>query len=176
MIAAGAVGLNFEDMIGNNLVPLENQLQRLRKLRAVADESGLPLVINARTDIYLAEDGAAATRFERTVERLNAFRAAGADCLFVPGVRDAKTIVRLVSAIDGPVDVPAQPGSSSTAEMKALGVARVSLGGGPSHVAMGAVRRLVRSLRDHGTFAGLADEAIPAQEMQALLDCNTFSE
>lgn len=94
----------------------------------------------------------------------------------MPGVRDAKTIVRLVSAIDGPVDVPAQPGSSSTAEMKALGVARVSLGGGPSHVAMGAVRRLVRSLRDHGTFAGLADEAIPAQETQALLDCNTFSE
>lgn len=48
VIAAGAVGLNFEDMIGNNLVPLENQLQRLRKLRAVADESGLPLVLSGR--------------------------------------------------------------------------------------------------------------------------------
>src|SRR5881275_1245089 len=50
VIAAGAVGLNFEDMVDHKLVPLETQLQRIRMLRAVSDENGMPLVINARTD------------------------------------------------------------------------------------------------------------------------------
>jgi 2-methylisocitrate lyase-like PEP mutase family enzyme len=169
VIAAGAVGLNLEDMAGDTLLPLENQLQRLRTLRTVADESGVPLVINARTDIYLARHGDPANRFERSVERLNAFRAAGADCLFVPGVRDAETIGRLVQAINGPVNILAMPGSPSIAELQALGVARVSFGGGPSRIAMGAVRRFVRELRDRGTYPALAQEAIPSQETQDLL-------
>jgi 2-methylisocitrate lyase-like PEP mutase family enzyme len=169
IIATGAVGLNFEDMIGDTLLPLETQVQRIRTLRTVADENGVPLVVNARTDIYLANHGEEATRFGRSVERLNAFRDAGADCLFVPGVRDAETIGRLVEAIHGPVNILAQPGSPTIAEMKALGVARVSLGGGPSRVALGAVRRLARSLRDRGTFESLANDAIPSQELQDLI-------
>lgn len=169
VIAAGAVGLNLEDMTGGELVPLQEQVQRLRTLRAVAEEQGVPLVINARTDIYLADHGEASTRFERSVERLNAYRDAGADCLFVPGVRDAETIRRLVKAIRGPVNVLAQPGSPSISEMKALGVARVSLGGGPSRVAAWAARRLARDLRDRGTFDALGTEAIPSQEVQDLL-------
>jgi 2-methylisocitrate lyase-like PEP mutase family enzyme len=169
VIAAGAAGLNFEDMIDDVLIPLDDQLRRLRALRAVADASGVPLVINARTDVFLARHGDAPTRFERSVERLNAYRAAGADCLFVPGVRDPETIGRLVNAIHGPVNILAQPGSPSIPDMKALGVARVSLGGGPSRVAAGAARRLVRNLRDHGTFEALGSEAIPSQDLQALL-------
>ncbi|MES1260385.1 MAG: isocitrate lyase/phosphoenolpyruvate mutase family protein, partial [Acidobacteriota bacterium] len=105
VLAAGAAGLNLEDMVGDSLLPLDHQLKRLRALRTVAGESGVPLVINARTDIYLARHGDPATRFERSVERLNEYRAAGADCLFVPGVRDAETIGRLVQAIKGPVNV-----------------------------------------------------------------------
>jgi 2-methylisocitrate lyase-like PEP mutase family enzyme len=156
-------------MIGDVLLPIETQVQRLRVLRSVAEVNGVPLVINARTDIYLANYGDAATRFERSVERLNAYREAGADCLFVPGVRDAETIGRLVQAINGPVNILAMPGSPSIPEMKTLGVARVSLGGGPSRVALGAVRRLARTLRDEGTFDGLSGEAIPSQELQDLI-------
>ncbi|MES1257131.1 MAG: isocitrate lyase/phosphoenolpyruvate mutase family protein, partial [Acidobacteriota bacterium] len=57
----------------------------------------------------------------------------------------------------------------SVAELQALGVARVSFGGGPSRIALGAVRRFARELRDHGTFPALAQEAIPSQETQDLL-------
>jgi 2-methylisocitrate lyase-like PEP mutase family enzyme len=169
IIATGAVGLNFEDMIGDVLLPLETQVQRLGVLRSIADVNGVPLVINARTDIYLANHGDPDTRFERSVERLNAYRDAGADCLFVPGVRDAETIGRLVQAVRGPVNILAMPGSPSISEMKALGVARVSLGGGPSRVALGALRRLARNLRDEGTFEALSAEAIPSRELQGLI-------
>ena len=79
------------------MVPLDDQIERIRAIRSVADTSdGFHLVINARTDIFLAAVGDEATRFDRTVERLNAHRAAGADCLFAPGVRDAETIGLLV--------------------------------------------------------------------------------
>jgi 2-methylisocitrate lyase-like PEP mutase family enzyme len=89
------------------------------------------------------------------VERLNAYRDAGADCLFAPGVRDAETIEQLAKAVKGPLNVLAQPGSPSVVEMKALGVARVSFGSGTSRVALAALRGFVTELRSYGTFAAL---------------------
>ncbi len=169
VIAAGAVGLNLEDMAGNELLPLPGQIARIQAVRRAADSSGVPLVINARTEIFLAQLGDPGTRFDRSVERLNAYRTAGADCLFVPGVTDRDTIARLVKGVKGPLNILATPGAPSIPEMKQLGVARVSLGSGPSRVAIGAVRQFARELRDHGTFAGLADPAIPFAEVQKLL-------
>ena len=66
---------------------------------------GVPLVLNARTDIYLMPIGPSETRFERTVERLRAYRDAGADCLFAPGLKDADTIAKLVRALNGPLNI-----------------------------------------------------------------------
>lgn len=169
LIDAGAVGLNFEDMVDSELLEIDDQVARLQTLRSVADEAGIPLVINARTDIYLAEHGDAATRFERSVERLNRFREAGADCLFVPGVSDAETIARLVREINGPVNILATPACPSLARLRDLGVARVSLGSGPSRVAMGAFRRFAHDVLFHGKLDGLQTEAISYGEVQALL-------
>jgi 2-methylisocitrate lyase-like PEP mutase family enzyme len=169
VIAAGAAGLNLEDRAANELQPVSEQVERIRAVRRAADSGGVPLVINARTDIFLAQHGDPGTRFERSVERLNAYREAGADCLFVPGVKDPDTIARLVKAVKGPVNILAVPGAPSIPEMKQLGVARVSLGGGPSRVAVGALRQFARELRDRGTFAALADLAIPSPEVQKLL-------
>ena len=169
VITAGAVGLNLEDMVGETLLPLGEQVERVRRARSVADNSGVPLVINARTDIYLAEYGDAATRFERTVERLNEYRAAGADCLFVPGLGDAETIGRMVQAVHGPLNILGSPGVPSIAELQGLGVARVSFGSGPSRVAMGAARLFARELRQQGTASALSSAAISYQETQDLL-------
>jgi 2-methylisocitrate lyase-like PEP mutase family enzyme len=168
-VEAGAVGLNFEDMVAGELVPLDEQVAHIRAIRSVADSTGIPLVINARTDVFLAGHGDEGTRFGRAVERLNAYRAAGADCLFAPGVSDAETIELLVRAVDGPVNILAVPGSPSIPEMKALGVARVSFGGGPSRVAMGALRSFAKELRQYGTFSAIANQAIPGNDIQALL-------
>src|SRR6202021_471556 len=90
-IAAGIIGMNLEDITGDDessLVDLPLQMEKIRAIREAASSAGVPLVLNARTDIYLMPIGPEATRFERTVERLRAYREAGADCLFAPGVRD----------------------------------------------------------------------------------------
>lgn len=164
LAACGVVGMNLEDMADGELIPLGEQLAAIRSIR-----SSSSVVINARTDIFLARHGDPETRFERAVERLNAFHDAGADCLFAPGVTDAETIARLTSALRGPLNILAGPGAPSLAEMKRLGVRRVSLGSGPSRVALGALRRFVRGLRDSGSLEALAGEAIPYPEIQTLL-------
>ncbi|HWE48783.1 MAG TPA: isocitrate lyase/phosphoenolpyruvate mutase family protein [Bryobacteraceae bacterium] len=172
VIASGAVGMNLEDMVDDVLTPLDRQIELLRAVRAASTAAGVPLVINARTDIFLARHGDEGTRFDRAVERLNAFHEAGADCLFAPGVADAETIGRLAQALKGPLNVLTSAGTPSVAELKSLGVRRLSLGSGPSRVALGAYQRLVRTLRDSGTFAALATEAVPFPEVQKLLSRN----
>lgn len=169
LVDCGAVGMNLEDMAGHELLPLDDQLRLIREVRVAGERAGVHVVINARTDIFLARHGDEGTRFERAVERLNAFRDAGADCLFAPGVTDAETIGGLVSAVNGPLNILAGPGAPSIPQLKALGVRRVSLGSGPSRVALGSLRRFARTLRDEGTFAALGTEAVPYAEVQSLL-------
>jgi 2-methylisocitrate lyase-like PEP mutase family enzyme len=169
VIAAGAVGMNFEDMVAHELVPLPEQLSRIRAVKAAAGASGVPLVLNARTDIFLTHYGEESKRFDRAVERLNAFSDAGADCLFAPGVTDAATIGRLVKAVKGPLNILAGIGIPSVAELKRLGVKRLSLGSGTHRVVLGTLRRFVRHVRDEGTLTALATDAVPYAEVQKLL-------
>jgi len=97
-----AVGLNLEDITGSDessQVDLPLQVEKIRAIRKAGEALGVPVVLNARTDIYLMPIGPEETRFERTVQRLRAYREAGADCLFVPGLKDADTIAKLVRAV-----------------------------------------------------------------------------
>src|SRR5579863_1632286 len=169
LIRVGVVGLNLEDMAGVRLFSIEEAAGNVRAIRSAATEAGVPLVINARTELYLVKHGDERTRFGRAVERLNAYFYAGADCLFAPGVSDAETIRRLVAAVKGPLNILATVGTPTIEELGLLGVRRVSFGSGPSRVALGAYRRIVREIRDSGTFAALATEAIPYPEVQGLL-------
>src|SRR5215471_8061346 len=94
VIAAGAVGMNLEDapgVGGQPLVDLSLQVEKIRAVREAALKTGVLLVLNARTDMYLAEVGAPDTRYDEAIKRLIAFRDAGADCVFVPGLRDPAT-------------------------------------------------------------------------------------
>jgi len=100
---------------------------------------------------------------------LNAYADAGADCLFAPGVRDRETIAKLVKAVHGPLNILATVGSPDIAEMKALGVARVSVGSGPMRSTLGLVDRIARELRDQGTYTAIVDGAIPYAEVNLLL-------
>ena len=153
---AGAVGMNFEDSsIDGSLAELATQVRRIEQIRAASD-----IVINARTDVYLFGVGDEATRFDRTVERLNAFYKAGADSLFAPGVRDADTIGRLAKAVKGPLNILATAGAPSIAEMERLGVRRVSVGSGPMRAAMGLTQRIAKELKEHGTFASMTEGAM----------------
>ena len=182
VIEAGAVGLNLEDAAdpappgtgargGEEAFPLadlEGQLEKIRAVVEVGRKAGVPLVVNARTDIYWRSVGEPEWRFSETVRRVNAFLAAGADCTFVPGVGDAGTITALAGEIRGPLNVLAGPGMPPVAELAGLGVRRISVGSGPTRAAMGLVRRMGRELLEEGTYASITEGAIPYPEANRL--------
>jgi 2-methylisocitrate lyase-like PEP mutase family enzyme len=170
-IEAGAVGLNIEDFdhAGNSaLFPIALQVAKIKTMRRAADSLGVPLVINARTDQYLAEIGEPATRFAQACERLQAYIQAGADCVFAPGVTDEATIARLVAELKFPLNILAQAPSPHIARLQALGVARVSTGAGITRAAMGVTQRAARELRDHGTYGVMFEGAMPWAEANGL--------
>ena len=173
VVAAGAVGLNLEDVTGddeNSHVQLELQVEKIRTIREVSASLGVPLVVNARTDIYLMPIGEPATRLERTVERLRAYHQAGAGCLFAPGIRDRETIVELVRALAAPLNVLLQPGCPTIPELEKIGVARASAGSGVMRAALGLVRRIGKELLEAGTYSAMQDGAIPYSEVNQMME------
>ena len=107
-------------------------------------------------------------RLAEAVRRANAYLAAGADCAFVPFVRDGEQIARLVREIKGPINILAKPGSLPLAELERLGVRRVSVGSAIALAAYGLARRAATELLGTGTYEAMRD-AVPYAEMQELL-------
>ncbi len=172
VIAAGAIGMNLEDVTADDEsshVDLAMQVEKIRAIRDTAASLGVPLVLNARTDTYLKPIGEAATRFERTVERLRAYRKAGADCVFAPGVSDRDTIVELVKAIAAPLNILISSGCPSLAELEGMGVARVSAGSAVMRATLGLVRRIGKELMETGTYDSLFDGAIPFADLNRMM-------
>jgi len=144
-------------------------VERIQAARATGASAGVPLVINARTDAFEVKGWDAARRFAEAVRRANAYRVAGADCLFVPHVSDGETIGRLAREIDGPLNVIAGPPAPPIRELERLGVRRASLGPRVVQAALGLVRRAATELRQRGTYETMADLLIPFAELQRLL-------
>jgi 2-methylisocitrate lyase-like PEP mutase family enzyme len=168
--AAGAVGINIEDVMGHgdspSLVPLAQQVDVIKQIK-----TSVPgLFVNARTDIFLLKIGDEPTRLAMAVERLRAYRAAGADGVFAPGLVDANIIAQLVSSVDAPLNVLGGPGAPGLAEMKKLGVKRISVGSGPMRACLGLVTRIARELQEHGTYQSITDGQYPYSEANRLLD------
>jgi 2-methylisocitrate lyase-like PEP mutase family enzyme len=172
IVRAGAVGLNLEDASDDPALPLfeiEEQIERIRAAREAAEQTGVRIVVNARTDVFLAEVGEPAQRLNQSVYRANAYREAGADCLFVPGVTDRDTIERLVREISGPVNVLASRGTPCVRELEQIGVARVSVGSGIMRSALALARDAARELFDQGSYGTFLDRAIPYGEVNELM-------
>jgi 2-methylisocitrate lyase-like PEP mutase family enzyme len=172
VIEAGAVGINFEDSMkggANELFPVETALARIKAVRETATAAGVPIVINARTDVFLHAIGDKTSRFDHTVSRANAYLGAGADCVFVPGPAAAELIGKLTAAIQGPINVMVLPGMPSAPELEKLGVARVSMGGGPARAALTEVRRVAEELFRSGTYSRFT-----APDLISHMDMNTL--
>jgi 2-methylisocitrate lyase-like PEP mutase family enzyme len=146
-IEAGAVGCNLEDSDGKGgLWPAEEHAAVVAAARAAGDAAGVPIVINARTDVYFTDVVPAEERVVATLERGEAYLEAGADCIFVPGLWDLPTLERLVKEMGGPVSVIGGAGGPTLAELAKVGVARISYGPGPLGVAMAALSRAAETL------------------------------
>ena len=148
MIRAGAVGINFEDQIVGQatLHPIERQCKRIAAIRALEPALGIPLFINARTDIFLKNRDRSAHPglIEDAKVRAAAYEAAGASGIFVPGLADERLIEAICAATALPVNLIMMEGVPSISQLADLGVARVSYGGRP-------FRSLMAELKDRAT-------------------------
>jgi 2-methylisocitrate lyase-like PEP mutase family enzyme len=153
LLEAGAIGINLEDAMAEPDV----LVGKIRALRDLAARVRVPLFVNARTDVYLAGRGDAASRFADAVRRLRAYEEAGADGLFVPGLIEPQAITALLGEVTLPVNLLAWPGCPSVAELGRLGVKRISVGSGPMRAALTFTQRIARDLLTHGTYDGFAD-------------------
>jgi 2-methylisocitrate lyase-like PEP mutase family enzyme len=172
LVAAGAIGLNLEDVTGDDErshVDLKLQMEKISAIREVSASLGVRLVLNARTDIYLMPIGPAKTRFDRTVERLRAYHQAGADCLFAPGVSNGDTIAALVKAVPGPLNILISPSCPPLAELEKMAVARASAGSGAMRATLGLLRRIGTELKESGSYSVLQDGAVPFAELNQIL-------
>ncbi len=169
VLAAGAVGMNLEDSEEDDkLFDFDLSVARVRAAREAATAAGVPLVINARTDAFHLGTLPQDRQFAEAVKRGNAYRAAGADCVFVPFVGDSATIERLVKAIDAPVNILGAPDAPPLQALEAMGVRRVTFGSAPMRATLGLVRRMAREWKDKGTYGTLAAYGIPFKELQQL--------
>jgi len=171
LIEAGAVGMNLEDASGRRdqpLLSLELAVEKIKAVRETAAHLRAPIVVNARTEVYLLPGGNPDADYAEAMRRLVAFRDAGADCVFAPGLKDAETIGRLVKAVECPLNILAVPGTPSIAELGKLGVARVSVGSGFMRATLGLLRRAAQELKSAGTYSVLAD-GVPYADMNKLL-------
>lgn len=166
VLAAGAVGMNLEDAMGDPANPLLDLSLQVERVKAVRE---LPIVLNARTDVYLLEVGPAEKRYNEAIKRLAAYRDAGADCVFVPGLGDAETIGRLVKDLRCPVNILAGPGSPPVPELQKLGVARVSLGSSAMRAGLGLLRRIGEELKGKGTYSAL-EGGIPFADVNRMME------
>ena len=131
LLSAGAVGLNIEDTVhkeGDRLRSAEEHAAVVGELRKAAYAADVHVVINARTDLFLRNDGDDADRVERAVARLRLAAEAGADSLYPAGCRDPETMKQLTAELPLPVNAIAHPDRDDPASFGPLGVGRISFG------------------------------------------------
>jgi 2-methylisocitrate lyase-like PEP mutase family enzyme len=202
IIQAGAVGVNLEDVMpanpthqnadtknaepvrhGSPLFPLPEQNARIQAARRAAQVAGIHLVINARTDAYWQAGVSPAEAMRGTLERGKAYLQAGADCIFIPGLRNPDHIKTVIDHLStdylpanaphsvhrvAPVNILAGPGVPSIPDLAKLGIKRVSYGSGPHRAAMGLLRRMAEEATTSGTFHVLTEGAVPYEEINGL--------
>ena len=169
VIAAGAVGINIEDGLGSP----ELLVRKIDVARKVANQTGVKLFINVRTDVYLKNLFPAEQRLEELLKRAALYAGAGADGLFAAGVVDSNEIAAICRATPLPVNLLSRDGLASPAELQRLGVRRLSAGSSIAEFLHGAMGTLVRSFLDNGQLDTHALKAHTYGELNALMAAKT---
>lgn len=131
LLGVGAVGLNIEDTVhseGGRLRSSAEHAELVGALRAAADDAGVHVVVNARTDLFLRKDGADSDRVQRAIARLTDAADAGADVLYPVGRHDPETLRLLAGELPLPINAIAIPEADDPASFGPLGVGRISFG------------------------------------------------
>ncbi|MEO7242796.1 MAG: isocitrate lyase/phosphoenolpyruvate mutase family protein [Variovorax sp.] len=163
-LETGIAGLSIEDTTGNPAAPLfsiDDATERLRAARRAIDKAGGGVLLVGRADGIFAGQ----PDLDAAIARLKAYANVGADCLYAPGLRTREEIGRVVDAVSPrPVNVlVGGPSDLRVADLAALGVRRISVGGGMARAAWGGFMRAATALLEQGSFEGFAGAAPGAQ-------------
>jgi 2-methylisocitrate lyase-like PEP mutase family enzyme len=167
-VQAGVAGLSIEDATGDAARPLfelDVAVERIRAARRAIDAAGGDTLLVGRAEGFLV----GLPDLDAAIARLQAYANAGADCLYAPGLRTLEQFAAVVAAL-APKPVNALigwPAELTVAELAAVGVRRVSVGGALARCAWGGFMRAARQLAEEGSFAGFRDAA-PGTDLNAL--------
>jgi 2-methylisocitrate lyase-like PEP mutase family enzyme len=162
LIDAGAAGINIEDGTGTPDLLRD-------KIEAIKAQHGDEIWINARTDVYLHNLASGEAAYEETVRRACLYREAGADSIFVPFAGEDALLVRLVKAIDAPLNVIAMQGLPSAARLKEIGVRRLSAGTGVAKVSLNRTYELAQAFLAEGNSEPLAAPSLIPNGLNAAM-------
>ena len=163
---AGAVGINLEDRTYDPDAPLIELSAAVSRIQAARDAAA-SMFINARTDGFFI-GGSGPEVFADTIHRASLFLEAGADCIFVPGIKDPETIRQLAAEIDAPLNIMAGTGYPDVATLASLGVRRVTVGASMARAAYATLEQAAAELKTSGTY-GFADSGPSHGAMNAAL-------
>ena len=162
--ATGIAGLSIEDSTGDASNPLFDftlSVERIRAARRAIDATSTGVVLTARSEGFIC----GRPDLQETIRRLTAYAEAGADCLYAPGIRDAKDIAAVVTAVaPKPVNVLVGSDFTTVEQLAQLGVRRISVGGALARAAWSGFLTAAKEIAAEGTFKALAG-AIPFAEI-----------
>lgn len=164
VIDAGAVGINIEDGEGTP----ELLAKKIEKARQAAENLGVNVFINARTDVYLAEIGSPESRVGETIERAARYREAGANGIFVPGLSERADIQAIAPEIKMPLNVMAVPDLPDAKGLKKLGVRRLSSGTAIPQSVWNRVSELAKGFLATGDSKPMFKDSMPYGKLQKL--------
>jgi len=168
-IETGVAGLSIEDSTGDAAKPLYDMneaVARMRAARTAIDRAGGDTLLVGRAECFLV----GRPDIDETISRLRAYASAGADCLYAPGIRSPEHIRRVVESV-APKPVNLLVGSASAlsvADIAALGVRRISVGGALARAAWGGFMRAAKTLAEQGRFDGF-ENSVPHDVMQSTM-------
>jgi 2-methylisocitrate lyase-like PEP mutase family enzyme len=174
LIAVGAAGMNLEDGAGakphgaRELVPLADQLRKIKTVMLTKQALGSEFFLNARVDAFHVMTDDPKKVLDEAILRSNAYAEAGADCIFYLSLHSAEIIGRLAKEVKAPISILAGPQAPSVSELQELGVARVSYGSGFLKAAVGGARKLAQEILEQGTITALKD-GMQTPEITALI-------
>lgn len=172
LIDAGISGINIEDSdhSDNNITSVITQCKKISSIRNTASKMGVPLFINARTDIYLrAHNLSAEEKLAETIRRGNAYKDAGADGFYPIFLKEKESMKSIVKEVGLPVNILLLPGIPDFEILKTIGIARVSLGPGFLKTAINAMKNIAEKLLRYEAMQEVSDNPITTAYLNTLV-------
>lgn len=177
LLDTGIAGINYEDSDKNTgeLVPIEDQVRKIHLIRKISEARDIPLFINARIDTYTHGDHLTRDqKLQETIKRAEAYKNAGADCIFPILITDPNHIKTLINEVDLPLNVMVFPGIPDLKELAQIGVKRISLGSGFMKIALQPMKRLAEKLQNLEGLDELFGNEINSAYVNKLIDQNKY--